>query len=166
VAHAVDPALRIHLLIALSAYGLVTIAALQAILMSAIDRRLHFPLAAAREAKGVRVALGRILDAQPPLLAQEQVLFRVIWVAFALLTLAVVSGSLISVATTGKWLPFDHKTIFTLLSWLTFGILLFGRYTRGWRGRIALRYTLLGFAFIVLSYTGSRFVVEVILQRS
>jgi ABC-type uncharacterized transport system permease subunit len=166
VAHAVDPALRIHLLIALSAYGLVTISALQAILMSAIDRRLHFPMAAAREAKGVRVALGRILDAQPPLLAQEQVLFRVIWVAFALLTLAVVSGSLISVATTGKWLPFDHKTIFTLLSWLTFGILLFGRYTRGWRGRIALRYTLLGFAFIVLSYTGSRFVVEVILQRS
>jgi len=166
VAHAVDPALRIHLLIALSAYGLVTIAALQAILMSAIDRRLHFPLAAAREAKGLNVALGRILDAQPPLLAQEQVLFRVIWVAFALLTLAVLSGSLISVAATGKWLPFDHKTIFTLLSWLTFGILLFGRYTRGWRGRIALRYTLLGFAFIVLSYTGSRFVVEVILQRS
>jgi ABC-type uncharacterized transport system permease subunit len=166
VAHAVEPALRIHLLIALSAYGLVTIAALQAILMSAIDRRLHFPLAAAREAKGLSVVVGRILDAQPPLLAQEQVLFRVIWVAFALLTLAVVSGSLISVAATGKWLPFDHKTIFTLLSWLTFGILLVGRYTRGWRGRIALRYTLLGFAFIVLSYTGSRFVVEVILQRS
>jgi hypothetical protein len=165
VAHAVDPAVRIHLLVALLAYGLVTISALQAILMSAIDRRLHFPLAA-REAKGLRVVLGRILDAQPPLLAQEQVLFRVIWIAFALLTFAVISGSLISVAATGKWLPFDHKTVFTLLSWLTFGILLVGRYTRGWRGRIALRYTLLGFAFIVLSYTGSRFVVEVILQRS
>ena len=165
VAHAVDPAVRIHLLVALLAYGLVTISALQAILMSAIDRRLHFPLAA-REAKGLRVVLGRILDAQPPLLAQEQVLFRVIWIAFALLTFAVISGSLISVAATGKWLPFDHKTVFTLLSWLTFGILLVGRYTRGWRGRIALRYTLLGFAFILLSYTGSRFVVEVILQRS
>jgi ABC-type uncharacterized transport system permease subunit len=165
VAHAVDPAVRIHLLVALLAYGLVTISALQAILMSAIDRRLHFPLAA-REAKGLRVVLGRILDAQPPLLAQEQVLFRVIWIAFALLTFAVISGSLISVAATGKWLPFDHKTVFTLLSWLTFGILLVGRYTRGWRGRIALRYTLLGFAFILLSYTGSRFVVEVILKRS
>ena len=166
VAHAVDPAVRIHLLAALSAYSLVTIAALQAILMSATDRRLHFPMAAAREAKGLGVVIGRILDAQPPLLAQEQVLFRVIWIAFGLLTFAVLSGSLISVAATGKWLPFDHKTIFTLLSWLTFGILLVGRYTRGWRGRIALRYTLLGFAFIVLSYTGSRFVVEVILQRS
>jgi ABC-type uncharacterized transport system permease subunit len=81
------------------------------------------------------------------------------------LTLAVASGSLISLAATGKWLPFDHKTIFTLLSWLTFGVLLTGRHVRGWRGRIALRYTLVGFAFIVLAYTGSRFVVEVILQR-
>ena len=166
VAHATDSALRIHLLIALSAYGLVTIAALQALLMSAIDRRLHFPKAAAHEANRLKVVLGRILDVQPPLLAQEQVLFRVIWVGFALLTLAVVSGSLISMATSGKWLRFDHKTIFTLLSWFAFGILLVGRYTRGWRGRIALRYTLVGFAFIVLSYTGSRFVVEVILQRN
>ena len=134
--------------------------------MSAIDRRLHFPMASAREANRLKVVLGRILDVQPPLLAQEQVLFRVIWVGFALLTLAVVSGSLISMATSGKWLRFDHKTIFTLLSWFAFGILLVGRYTRGWRGRIALRYTLVGFAFIVLSYTGSRFVVEVILQRN
>ena len=134
--------------------------------MSAIDRRLHFPQLAAHETKGLRVVLGRILDAQPPLLAQEQVLFRVIWVAFALLSFAVLSGSLISIATSGKWLRFDHKTIFTLLSWLTFGILLAGRYLRGWRGRIALRYTLVGFVLIVLSYTGSRFVIEVILQRT
>jgi len=166
IAHAADPALRIHLLVALSAYGLITIAALQALLMSAIDRRLHFPQLAANETKGLRVVLGRILDAQPPLLAQEQVLFRVIWVAFALLSFAVLSGSLISIATSGKWLRFDHKTIFTLLSWLTFGILLAGRYLRGWRGRLALRYTLVGFVLIVLSYTGSRFVIEVILQRT
>jgi ABC-type uncharacterized transport system permease subunit len=52
-----------------------------------------------------------------------------------------------------------------LLSWLTFGILIVGRHLRGWRGRTALRYTLVGFAFVVLAYTGSRFVIEVILQR-
>jgi len=90
----------------------------------------------------------------------------VIWVAFGALTLAVASGSLISVAASGKLLPFDHKTVFTLLSWVTFGVLLLGRHLRGWRGRIALRYTLAGFAFIVLSYTGSRFVIEVILRRA
>ena len=166
LAHANDASLRVHLLIALCAYALVTISALQAMLMAALDHRLHFP----RETNPVQTkthhAIGRLLDAQPPLLAQEQILFRVIWIAFAALTFTVLSGSLISLQMTGKWLPLDHKTIFTLLSWVTFSILLAGRYARGWRGRIALRYTLAGFAFIVLAYTGSRFVVEVILQRN
>lgn len=167
IAHAGDTSLRVHLLIAMAAYGLITVAALQALLMSALDRRLHFPRESAQATKtGLWSVAGRLLDAQPPLLAQEQLLFRVIWVAFGALTLAVASGSLISLASTGKWLPVDHKTVFTLLSWVTFGVLLIGRHARGWRGRIALRYTLAGFAFIVLSYTGSRFVIEVILQRS
>jgi ABC-type uncharacterized transport system permease subunit len=111
------------------------------------------------------LVVGRLLDAQPPLLAQEQILFRLIWIAFAALSFTMISGVLISLSLSGKWLPFDHKSIFTLLSWLTFGILITGRYLRGWRGRTALRYTLVGFAFVVLAYTGSRFVIEVILQR-
>ena len=166
LAHANDAGLRAHLLIALCAYALVTISALQAMLMAALDHRLHFPRDSNPVQTKIRSAIGRLLDAQPPLLAQEQVLFRVIWIAFAALTFTVLSGSVISLQMTGKWLPLDHKTIFTLLSWVTFGILLAGRYARGWRGRIALRYTLVGFAFIVLAYTGSRFVVEVILQRN
>ncbi len=165
IAHANDAGLRVHLLIALSAYALVTIAALQALLMSGLDRRLHFPLAEASHAGTFRRAIGRLLDAQPPLLAQEQVLFRLIWIAYAALTLTLVSGAMISLSYSGKWLPLDHKSIFTLLSWVTFGILLIGRYIWGWRGRTALRYTLVGFAFVVLAYTGSRFVIEVILQR-
>jgi ABC-type uncharacterized transport system permease subunit len=165
IAHANDAGLRIHLLIALSAYALVTIAALQAMLMSGLDRRLHFPHGDGAHAGSIRRVVSRLLDAQPPLLAQEQVLFRLIWIAFAALTLTLFSGAMISLSYSGKWLPLDHKSIFTLLSWLTFGILIIGRHLRGWRGRTALRYTLVGFAFVVLAYTGSRFVLEVILQR-
>jgi ABC-type uncharacterized transport system permease subunit len=165
LAHANDAGLRIHLLIALLAYALVTIAALQAMLMSGLDRRLHFPRNEVAHTGAFRRAVGRLLDAQPPLLAQEQVLFRLIWIAYAALTLTLISGAIISLSFSGKWLPLDHKSIFTVLSWLTFGILLIGRYVRGWRGRTALRYTLVGFAFVVLAYTGSRFVIEVILQR-
>ena len=165
IAHASSAALRVHLLIALSAYGLITVAALQAMLMAALDRHLRFPHERATGAQGPQAMIGRMLDVQPPLLAQEHLLFRVIWVAFGALSLAVVTGSLISMAATGKLLPFDHKSVFTLLSWATFGVLLLGRHLRGWRGRIALRYTLVGFVFVVLAYTGSRFVIEVILQR-
>lgn len=162
VPHTDYGSLRVHLLIALAAYALITVAALHALLMALLDRHLHRPL----EAPAERSIIGRVLDAQPPLLVQENLLFRVIWIGFAVLTAAVISGSMASLSLTGNILPFDHKTVFTLLSWLTFGVLLLGRHIRGWRGRVALRWTLTGFAFLILAYTGSRFVLEVILHRS
>lgn len=166
ITSATETALRGHLLLALGAYGLITIAAMQSVLMAALDYHLHHPREAAAQASGFRRGLGRLLDVQPALLVQERLLFRIIWIAFGVLSLTVMSGGLISLVSTGWWLPFDHKTIFTILSWVTFGVLLLGRHLRGWRGRIALRYTLVGFVFVVLSYTGSRFVIEVILSRS
>lgn len=161
VPHADNAWLRVHLLIALAAYGLITIAALHAMMMALLDRHLHRPLDAPAE----RSIIGRVLDSQPPLLVQEQLLFRIIWIGFVVLTLAVGSGSVASMKLTGKILPFDHKTVFTLLSWLTFGVLLAGRHIWGWRGRVALRWTLTGFGFLILAYTGSRFVLEMILHR-
>ncbi|CAB3652106.1 MULTISPECIES: cytochrome C assembly family protein [Achromobacter] len=161
VPHANDAWLRVHLLIALAAYGLITIAALHAMMMALLDRHLHRPLDAPAE----RSIVGRVLDSQPPLLVQEQLLFRIIWIGFIVLTLAVGTGSVASMKLTGKILPFDHKTVFTLLSWLTFGVLLAGRHVWGWRGRVALRWTLTGFGFLILAYTGSRFVLEMILHR-
>ncbi|AKP92166.1 cytochrome c biogenesis protein CcsA [Achromobacter sp. SIMBA_011] len=161
VPHADNAWLRVHLLIALGAYGLITIAALHAMLMALLDRHLHRPLDAPAE----RSIIGRVLDSQPPLLVQEQLLFRIIWIGFVVLTLAVGSGSIASMKLTGQILPFDHKTVFTLLSWFTFGVLLAGRHIWGWRGRVALRWTLTGFGFLILAYTGSRFVLEVILHR-
>jgi ABC-type uncharacterized transport system permease subunit len=60
----------------------------------------------------------------------------------------------------------DHKTIFSLLSWALFAVLLMGRYWRGWRGKSVLRVTLFGFLCLLMAYVGSRFVLEVLLHRS
>ena len=65
----------------------------------------------------------------------------------------------------GRALRFDHKTIFTFAAWFVFGALLVGRTFFGWRGRTALRWTLTGFAMLMLAYVGSRFVLEVLLHR-
>ncbi len=161
VAHASNQWLRVHLIIALMAYGLITVAALHAMLMTALDRQLHRPI----EQAANRSVMGRALDTMPPLLVQESLLFRLIWIGFTILTLTVITGAIVSMRLTNELLPMDHKTVFTILSWLTFGTLLLGRHLRGWRGRIALRWTLAGFAFLLLSYSGSRFVLDVILQR-
>ncbi|OZI26071.1 hypothetical protein CAL26_01580 [Bordetella genomosp. 9] len=161
VPHANNSWLRVHLVIALMAYGLMTVAAVQAMLMALLDRHLHRPL---EQAEGASL-MGKVLDVQPPLLMQERLLFRIISIGFAVLTLTVITGSVASYMLTQRLLPFDHKTVFTLLSWLTFGVLLLGRYRKGWRGRVALRWTLSGFALLLLAYTGSRFVLEVLLHR-
>lgn len=153
--------LRLHLLIALMAYGLTTVSALQALLMAALDNYLHRPVQHAEK----RGWLSRALDAMPPLLTQEHLLFRLIGISFFALTLTVVSGAIVSNQLVGQVFPLDHKTIFTLLSWLTFAWLLLGRHAWGWRGRRALRWTLLGFALLILAYSGSHFVLDVILNR-
>jgi ABC-type uncharacterized transport system permease subunit len=95
----------------------------------------------------------------------ETVLFRLIVAGFLLLTATLVSGVFFSEAVFGRALRFDHKTVFTFAAWIVFAGLLAGRLIFGWRGRTALRWTLTGFAMLMLAYIGSRFVLEVLLQR-
>ena len=96
----------------------------------------------------------------------EALLFRMIVIAFILLTIALVTGSIYSEEIFGKPLSFDHKTLFAFISWGIFAALLIGRRVWGWRGRTALRWTMAGFMVLLLAYIGSRFVLEVILGRS
>ena len=61
-----------------------------------------------------------------------------------------------------KW---DHKTVFSVLSWLAFLVLLLGRARFGWRGRKAVRVLYVGSLLLLLAYVGSRFVLEILLHR-
>jgi ABC-type uncharacterized transport system permease subunit len=151
-------ALRVHLIVAILAYSLLTIAALHALLMAALDRQLH---AATRGTSS-----SRLFRHVPPLLAMEKLLFQLIGIGFLLLTATVASGVLFSEYLFGRALRFEHKTVFAIAAWLVFGGLLIGRYFFGWRGRVALRWTLAGFVMLLLAYVGSRFVLEVVLQRT
>ena len=153
------PLFRLHLLLAILAYSLLTIAAMQALLMASMDRRLH------GDNSGGAGRLAHFLDRLPPLLSMETVLFRLIGAGFVLLTATLVSGVFFSEEIFGRALRLDHKTIFTFAAWFVFGALLFGRVVFGWRGRTALRWTLTGFAMLMLAYVGSRFVLEVLLRR-
>jgi ABC-type uncharacterized transport system permease subunit len=152
-AHADAAAFKLHLALAMIAYSLCIIALLHATLMAVLERRLH------HKGSGGFANL-------PPLLTLEQLLFRVISAAFVFLTLTLITGIAFSETLFGRALRADHKTVFAILSWLTFGLLLAGRLLYGWRGRTALRWTLSGFFMLLLAYVGSRFVLEVVLQRA
>lgn len=153
IAHTASWAFRLHFMAGMLAYSLFTLAALHAVFMGLAERSLH------------HARLDGRLSRLPPLLVMEALLFRTIALGFICLTVALGSGVVFSEDIFGRPFPFGHKTIFALLSWLIFAALLLGRKLRGWRGRIALRWTLAGFLALLLAYIGSRFVSEVLLGR-
>jgi ABC-type uncharacterized transport system permease subunit len=152
-AHAQAAEFKLHLALAMMAYGLFVIALLHAALMALVERRLH------QRSGGFAASL-------PPLLTLEALLFRMIGAAFVFLTLTLLTGIAFSETLFGRALRFEHKTVFAVLSWLIFAWLLVGRWRYGWRGRTAVRWTLSGFVMLFLAYVGSRFVLEVLLARA
>ena len=156
-----DPWFKAHFIVATVSVGLLSLAAMQAMLMSAYDRALHQQLGILPNS---RVAFW--LDDLPPLMTIESLLFNLLYVGFGLLTLTVFSGLLFSQSLYGKPFVWDHKTIFAVVSWLLFAGLIIARWRVGLRGRLAIRLVLSAYVALLLAYVGSRFVLEVILQRA
>jgi ABC-type uncharacterized transport system permease subunit len=153
VAFANAPLFVTHIVIALLAYSLFTFAALHALLMAAAERSLN--------KKASLIQFSNF----PPIMTMEALLFKIIGLGFVLLTFTLISGMLFSEQIFHQALKFNHKNIFTIISWVIFASLLLGREMYGWRGRTAIRWTLTGFAVLLLAYVGSKFVLEILLGR-
>lgn len=153
IVHYAGFAFKLHFVAAILAYALFTVAALHATLMLFLEKRIHAG------------TLPETLQGMPPLLRIERLLFQLLSVAFLLLTATLVSGVFFSEDLFGKAFQLTHKTVFAVFSWIIFAGLLLGHWKFGWRGRTAVRWTLIGFVLLLLSYVGSKFVLEIILKR-
>lgn len=140
-----------HILFSLFAYSLLSVGALQALLLAVQERRLRHG------------AAGGFLSGLPPLQEMERFLFQLITAGFVLLTLALFTGLIFVHNLFTQHLV--HKTVLSLLAWFVFAVLLWGRWRFGWRGRTAIRWTLAGFVTLMLAYFGSKLVLELILGR-
>ena len=150
--YSTDVVAAAHLVVALLACALFVIAAVQAAAMLALQQDLH---------RGLATTSG----AMPPVLTLERWLFALIAIGFVLLSATLASGVIFSEALFGKPVQFTHKTLFSGLAWLLFGVLLAGRWRWGWRGRQALRWVVTGSVLLLIGYAGSKFVLEVLLGR-
>jgi ABC-type uncharacterized transport system permease subunit len=112
-------AFKAHFVAAILAYSLFTVAAIHALLMWSLERRLHTG------------ELPANLTGMPSLLRLEKLLFQLLITAFVLLTATVASGVVFSEALFGKPFQLTHKTVFGLLSWGIFGGLLWGHWQFG-----------------------------------
>lgn len=146
---ALDWPLQVHIILSMLAYGLLTLGAVQAAVLSLQHHQLrqHPP-------SGLFTSL-------PPLQTMETLLFRLIGAGFFMLSLAIATGALFINHLFEQHLA--HKAVLSVAAWLVFAVLLFGRWRYGWRGRVAVRGVMIGYGVLVLAYFGSKLVLELIL---
>lgn len=139
----------VHWALGIAAYGLIAAAVVHAWLMQRAEKAMR---------------QGGMLESAIPLLTLERLTFRFVGAGFVLLSATLLAGLWFS-EVVNQNLVWNHKTAFSVVSWICMGVLLLGRWRLGWRGRTAVRMLYIGAAFLLLSYVGSRFVLEVVLQR-
>lgn len=141
-----------HIFTSVIAFGVLSIAGVYATFIALIDHLLR------------QHSVNKLVQNLPALDKLEGLLFHLIKAGFAVLTISLVTGLVFVNDLFGQHLA--HKTILSIFAWLIFALLLWGRWKRGWRGLVAVRMTLAGIALLLLSYFGSKLVLEVLLERS
>jgi len=143
--------LRLHVVVSILAYAMLTLATLQAILLAIQDNHLrsHHP--------------GGVIRALPPLQTMESLLFEMIGLGFVLLSVSLLSGFAYLEDMFAQHVA--HKTLLSMIGWIVFASLLWGRFRFGWRGTTAIRWTLSGFVLLMLAYFGSKAILELVLNR-
>lgn len=148
----VTPAIGTHVVSSVMAFGFLGLAGVYAVFVAIIDHFLRHH------------HLNRMVRALPALDVLESLLFTLVKLGFALLTLSLATGFLFVSDLFAQHLA--HKTILSVLAWVVFGVLLWGRRFRGWRGRTAVRMTIGGVLLLILAYFGSKFVLDVLLGEN
>ncbi len=139
-----------HVFLSITAYALLALAVCQSVLLKIQEQHLH-----ARKING-------FINKLPPLQTMERLLFQSLRIGFYLLTLSLATGFIFIDDFFAQHLI--HKTVLSLIAWVIFATLIFGRRLFGWRGKQAITATQVGFAILVLAYFGSKFVLERLLS--
>ena len=142
---------HVHAAISILTWAVLSLAALQALILAWQEHRIR------TKRPGGALRTLAALD------TQERWLFRLVGVGFFLLSLSLASGFMFVEDMLAQHLA--HKTVLSCIAWAIFGALLWGRWRYGWRGQTAVRWCLGGFVALVLAYFGSRWILEVLLDR-
>jgi ABC-type uncharacterized transport system permease subunit len=140
-----------HIVLSIIAYSILTIAAFQAVMLLVQNNQLK------------QKKLSGIMRILPPLQTMDRLLFEMLSVGTALLTLSILTGFVFLDNIFAQHLV--HKSVFTLVAWGILSFLVFAHWRFGWRGNVASKWTLVGISFLILAYFGSKLVLEIILHK-
>jgi ABC-type uncharacterized transport system permease subunit len=136
-----------HILLSILAYSYIAIAAMQAGFLAYQNHQLKHGHA------------GGLISKFPPLQDMEEFLFELLWVGEILLSFGIIAG-LLFIDNIWGIDGVIHKTTLSLLAWIVFAVLLWGRHQLGWRGQTAIKGTLTGFGLLLVGFYGSKFALE------
>ena len=142
--------LEAHIILSLAAYCVLLMAAVQALFLRLQIREL-------KQSTIHRFWVNKL----PSLQSMEALLFDMIMVGFVLLSIALGLGFIYVQDMMAQHIA--HKTVFSVLSWLLFGVLLVGNWRAGWRGKQAANITIYAFILLAVGFVGSKFVLELLL---
>jgi ABC-type uncharacterized transport system permease subunit len=143
--------MQAHILISVSTYALVTIAAVAA-------------LAAFLQERALKSKQPTSLTRQLPSVAEsESLLVRLLIIGEIVLGMGLATGMAAQYQETGAFIEWDHKAILSLITFAVIGILLIAHFSTGTRGRRITRLVLLAYLLLTLGYPGVKFVTDVLI---
>jgi cytochrome c-type biogenesis protein CcsB len=104
-----------------------------------------------------RPDLERLLPAADAL---DRITYKTICIAFPLLTLMIAAGAYWANRTWGSYWSWDPKETWAAITWLVYTGYLHMRITRGWRGRRAAYFAILGFAVVMFTFFGVTYLLQ------
>jgi len=84
----------------------------------------------------------------------DRLTYKTICIAFPLLTLMIAAGSYWANRAWGSYWNWDPKEVWAAITWLVYAGYLHMRITRGWRGRRAAYFAILGFGVVMFTFFG------------
>ena len=134
--------LRLHIIVSITSYGFLGLAAAQAILLNYQEKKLK------------RIKNSLFITILPSIEKMEQVMFELVILGFIFLTISLLSGApfIKSELNTGL----HQKIIFSLIAWITYLYLIYNRFSVGIRGKKANNLALSGMVFLFIAYLGTK----------
>ena len=84
----------------------------------------------------------------------DNISYRAVCLGFIFLTLVLITGAIWAEAAWGSYWSWDPKETWALITWIIYAIYLHLRISRGWRGKQAAIFAVIGFICVIFTYIG------------